>query len=736
MRKVKLKKAGAENFCCYIEPFEISFDENKLILISGPNGVGKSTIFDIVPFTFYGVTTKGARADDVVNTTVGKNCKTWVEFDINDTNYLVERYHKFTKVGSTVILKEKRNGEFVDLAKGHRDVKPIVEGLLIPEKLFMNTLLFGQKVKDFFTDLTDSQQKEIFRKILTLDDYVVYSKIAGDDLNEVSRKISSIEADIRTKGILIDETNSLIKRYTEEKQKFYDGKQIELEFQNTRYRKKEEEVNLLKVSIETYEKMNLQLALSENLSKMRQADLDLAAIVSDTEAKINEVKSKRMLKISEVQAAAEKTKQESYDNLMEALTKIEKLYNEEDKGLLVEISDVKNERDQYRMKITNNSDKIHLMREQLKDFKDSVLEGRVSTCPTCGQTIDERTVNRLKTHVKEIEAKIESLKEDSSQLDVKVIDLQNKFIQLERKRKELKGKSDSEGNTHREVRIERDEESRRKLEELTEKINEVSVQAIDSIRDQAKDKSSNLTLERDKLKTKETEIQDKITEFHELKNSLTRLEADLKGIEEVIKTIEEKEYNESLLNNAIEKVEELVKSIADLEKSLEKEKTGVKILEFWKGAFSSAGIPSMLIDESIPFMNRRIGYYLERIAGGRYIVSFDTLKATKAGEMRDKISVNVLDTKTKANSRVQFSGGQTRLVDIATILTLGDLQNRIHDMQFNVILFDEIFDALDDENINYVSKLLRSLVGDEKSIFIISHRHIDQIDADENLRFL
>jgi len=135
-------------------------------------------------------------------------------------------------------------------------------------------------------------------------------------------------------------------------------------------------------------------------------------------------------------------------------------------------------------------------------------------------------------------------------------------------------------------------------------------------------------------------------------------------------------------------------------------------------------------------MNRKIAYYLERIAGGRYIVSFDTLKATKAGEMRDKISVNVLDTKTKANSRVQFSGGQTRIVDIATILTLGDLQNAIHDMQFNIILFDEIFDALDDENISYVSKLLRSLVDDDKSIFIISHRHIDQIDADENLRFL
>ena len=52
MRKVKFKKAGAKNFCCYIDPIEIEFNDNQLVLISGPNGVGKSTIFDIIPFTF------------------------------------------------------------------------------------------------------------------------------------------------------------------------------------------------------------------------------------------------------------------------------------------------------------------------------------------------------------------------------------------------------------------------------------------------------------------------------------------------------------------------------------------------------------------------------------------------------------------------------------------------------------------------------------------------------------
>ena len=166
-------------------------------------------------------------------------------------------------------------------------------------------------------------------------------------------------------------------------------------------------------------------------------------------------------------------------------------------------------------------------------------------------------------------------------------------------------------------------------------------------------------------------------------------------------------------------------AIIDLESQIE-------VYTFWKGAYSPSGIPSMLIDEAIPFMNKQVVDYLDKMTNGRYIVSFDTLASTKAGEFRDKISVHVLDTHTGANSRVQLSGGQTRIIDIATILTLGDLQSNMQSVKFNILLFDEIFDALDDENIGYVSKVL-SKMKFGKSIYVISHTHVDQLEADEVL---
>jgi len=178
----------------------------------------------------------------------------------------------------------------------------------------------------------------------------------------------------------------------------------------------------------------------------------------------------------------------------------------------------------------------------------------------------------------------------------------------------------------------------------------------------------------------------------------------------------------------------LTKELEELKKSIIEQSELITMVEFWKIGFSPSGIPNILIDESIPFMNSKVSEYLEKISGGRYIVSFDTMRETKSGEFRDEISVNVLDTQTKANMRKKLSGGQTRVVDIATILTLSDLQCLVQDVKFNIMLFDEIFDALDDENIGYVSKILRYLAKD-KSIFLISHRHIDSIEADEVLSF-
>ena len=56
------------------------------------------------------------------------------------------------------------------------------------------------------------------------------------------------------------------------------------------------------------------------------------------------------------------------------------------------------------------------------------------------------------------------------------------------------------------------------------------------------------------------------------------------------------------------------------------------------------------------------------------------------------------------------------------------------DVEVNILLFDEIFDSLDDTNIGYVSNLIKQ-ASNELWVGIISHRHLDQLEADEELTF-
>jgi len=202
-----------------------------------------------------------------------------------------------------------------------------------------------------------------------------------------------------------------------------------------------------------------------------------------------------------------------------------------------------------------------------------------------------------------------------------------------------------------------------------------------------------------------------------------------------IKNISEKEFDKSQIVYQDKRMKDSKNDIENLNMKRNSIVEEIEILEFWKEGFSPRGIPSMLIDEAIPFLNRKVAQYLDQICHGRYIVSFDTMSETKSGEFRDKISVKVFDTETHANQRKQLSGGQSRIVDIATILTLSDLQTNIQGIEFNLLLFDEIFDSLDGSNINQVSKLLK-MISKDKSIFIISHNHINEIEADETLNFL
>ena len=733
MKNINFLKTGMENFCCYTEPMEYEFKNDKIVLITGPNGAGKSSIIDSVQFTLFGETGKGAKSSDVVNNVIGKNCHTYVEFSSQYPdeiiNYRIDRYVKHSKLGDTVLLF--KNDMSKPYKKGQKEVLPEIEKILVPQKLFTNTLLFGQKVKDFFTDLPDSERKEIFRKVLQLDNYVLYYDETSNRIKQLSNELEEIEKNISLNKKFLLDTEYRISITKKDIENFELRKNKEISDLNNKISKLKMNLCELNEKQKQYENIN-DLELDRLNNQISNVQNEINKLKMEFENQIQSLTNTKNLKGSEFNSKANELTSKEELNKTKLISDANKDFQNYKAEIQKRFNELDKNKEKCLTKISLNKKEIEKNNKEILKLKSS-LEKSDSTCPTCGKPL---TDDLVKTHLTDT---LNNLVASNDNIIKENIDLEKLILEIKNDDEKIQGlldKSKSDNDKYiTSIYTTYDENCtsiNQKLKEAIEKLYTIFLEKKKQIEENFKSTeqafSSNLKI----LFSEKNIIFNLLSEKNSLIENINQTKSEIILNEILLKNKEKEEYNLAILENYLFEKERLEKEEKSLLLSKERVLNMIDILNFWKIGFSSSGIPSLLIDESIPFLNSSVSSYLDLI-GGRYKVSFDTISTTKSGEYRDKINVNVLDTQTKANNRKQLSGGQTRIIDIAILLSLCDLQNNIQDMTTNILLLDEIFDSLDDQNIGYVSSLLRTLIKG-KSINIISHRHIDSIEADEVMR--
>ncbi len=727
MRKIIFREIGMENYGPYTEPFILECPENSLTLITGPNGVGKTIAMDSMSFTFYGTTSKNERGDDVVNNQVGKNCHTWVKFEDSDGNtYVCDRYHKHSKYKNTARLT--RNGEDKPYRVGHREVSAEIDRLICDRKTFTNTLMFGQKVKDFFTDLTDTAQKDIFWKLLDLLKYKHYQATAKTESDKTEKTIQSTLNEIEVAKGIIENLESQI----EEENKRADAFEIDRKrMLDTLNESIGDMKTLIKTTEEALEKIPdedlkpLQEAVFILKGKLENVGQDAANIKKEVEAegykKVNELTDTRNQKQKEVSAKYQKQRED-----------IESQEEETRNANATILSEIKEKQKSVELESSGHTATISGNNNQIEKLKSTDLEIG-SPCPTCLEAITKKSIENIESiigkliqenqgHMQTLESLQKQYDELESEWAREHLDGNDKMSTLAQKKMELKAKEEAE------------------LKAIENRLSELKQQIADVANNTLKERIQELEVNAQKMQSDLTkaesvyfEAEKNFKDRQAIQQKLTEYNTKVDGFKDQIKTTEEKEFDESQLKHLKNSKQQKLKEIEDSKAKVSEVEAEIKRLAFWKEAFSKSGIPSMLIDQAVPLMNASMRKYLDLLSNGRYIVTFDTISQTKGGEYRDKFSVNVLDTKTQVNNRKQLSGGQTRLIDIATILTLRDLKAELGEVEFNLFGFDEIFDALDDSNIGYVCGILNSL-KENRSLLVISHRHQDELEADNHIQ--
>jgi len=241
----------------------------------------------------------------------------------------------------------------------------------------------------------------------------------------------------------------------------------------------------------------------------------------------------------------------------------------------------------------------------------------------------------------------------------------------------------------------------------------------------------------DKWEKKETELYGLQSEVESTVEDLLKKKTDLeikegKVYEEIggystnIKLLEA--YTDKAVDEARGRVkakEKQAQEKAEELRSIKEEVSELRIelsyLNFWLIAFSSKGIKSFLLDEVVPELNTRIGYYVSALMDDDINVQFDTESTLKSGETRNKFNIKILVNGENVDYE-NFSSGEKARIDVAVLLALQSLIFNRNAKNSNIVIFDEVFEHLDVVGIERTVNLLNDEAKD-KAIFVISHQN-------------
>ena len=232
---------------------------------------------------------------------------------------------------------------------------------------------------------------------------------------------------------------------------------------------------------------------------------------------------------------------------------------------------------------------------------------------------------------------------------------------------------------------------------------------------QLKQQSSILkTLDAYKLQVDKFEkLEDTKSQGEFLKKALEKHKKTLKSLKE--KPEEDNTNMVASLEKSLEQYKirraELKKAIAKKDKEIAHEEKQ-RDIDKWliTTPLSNSGLKAYIFSYKLGALNDRLSYYSQFI-GFKPSFSVDMASARK----------DIVAQITRGDEVVPFddlSGGQGQLVNVATAFATHDIV--VGDSAFNILILDEIFENLDENNIDIVTDLIAAKTG-KKVVYLITH---------------
>lgn len=664
-QKWSINSIQFDNTFSYGNDNYINFDNmTGIVGLFGNNRSGKSSIPGTLMYNLFNTTDRGSlKNQDIVNIRKGR-CRSKAAITIGTEKYLVER--------ETVKKTNKRN---ITSATTNLTLSSINNENLENE--------------------TEEQRREtekILKKLIgTPEDFLYTSFASQGEMNTFIKEKTSARKSILSKFLNIQIYEELYKQSREEY----------IVLKNSLNNKSEKDWAGLKQIALSKIKQNASdvLSIQDEIAKFRGKIIDLNVKLSNLTSK----KSKHISGHTTSSAAKE---------LDYLITKVRKLKQQkkEVQEKLVSINDSLFKIDNFKKsfsidELNNEKNRLILLEKKLSVFKNSLSESndskkrienelKILNQVPCGDDYPSCMFIK-KAH--EDKSKIGNVKKEVAELETNILELNSIISRI--KEKELNQKIKKfENILQKEYKLGVDKESfvlkcNIKEKELSEAVE--SLQKIKIIVEELKKlNSEESAIEENNLNLQISNLQNKINDGN-LK--ILSFNKDTFMQEEAIKKYEDEKND-------------YYKLIEDF-----------KIYDIFSSCVSKKGIPTMLINSYLPFLNKEINSILSGV------VSFKiSLEEDDKGN-----NLNVYIDYGDSKRVIECASGMEKMISsIAIRVALINISSLA---KSDIFIIDEGFGALDDSNIEACSRLLNSLKKYFKSIIIISHIDAIKDIVDKNI---
>ncbi len=160
---------------------------------------------------------------------------------------------------------------------------------------------------------------------------------------------------------------------------------------------------------------------------------------------------------------------------------------------------------------------------------------------------------------------------------------------------------------------------------------------------------------------------------------------------------------------------------AEARKALDKAREEVVLYKHLRHAFSRKGIPSLIIEETLPEIEERANTLLDRLADGRMHIRLETLRDKKTGGTAETLDIIISDEMGVSRPYETFSGGEAFRVNFALRIALSQLLAERSGTRIRTLVVDEGFGTQDAQGVQRLIEAIDSVREDFDKILVVTH---------------